>query len=483
MTKRISPRSAIFTVLWLATLSACGGQKAEPPPQAPQAQLVCPPQPSPCPAPPEVDPVLSLEQLLAQADIKAKANEMAAKLQIKEKLGQKEISPEEFGKFATLAWAVDPALRVAYFRALDRTNQLIDLVKPADGGKFDPLAVPADPEQDISFRISEVIVNWALVQRMIVNDLRALGVENVSAIRADDDFSPAEPMMRDLLPLVAPPPEPAPLPAALSFFLPDAFAQTQKTVKGGKLPPKIPAKAMVLVKTMPRIKVAQAPLLLARTLSFKVGGAAYVLESPLQVAAPEFRAVPVDQFQFKLEKKFVGDAYFNELSAAVTQLANVPQRSQVQWREMAYGLTELKLVLNNLNPNYGEPPPSPSPQPVPAAPSTPAQPTAPTPPTAGTNPEPAPGTATRPDPGPSGAAPATGSATRPDTAPSGAAPVLPPARPESGFGPQPSAPTTGTERPSTGTAPSLPSSSAPAPQAPPPAPAAPAGSLPPLTNP
>jgi hypothetical protein len=179
-----------------------------------------------------------------------------------------------------------------------------------------------------------------------------MGVENVMGVKPSDDMPHAEAMMKDLLAIVAPPGAPAasPLPSPgpksasrglLSLLEGNAWAQqlpvatkTTKTRTAG----------VKVSKAVPRVKVKQAPFLLARVISFNVGGRNFVPQSALMAAIPEFQAVPVEQFQFKLEKMSVGPAYRDAVDAKVQELAAKPQRDMVDWFVLSHGLNELRLL-------------------------------------------------------------------------------------------------------------------------------------------
>lgn len=341
-------RNVLFT-LALFSLTACGGGQEDAPP-AP----VCPACPvcEATPTPSAQDILARLEELeknsikkfrVSPEDFKAAANQFG----IADKIGQKEIVAEDFARFAGFFWQVDAEFRIQYLRAMMTTNRLIDMMKPTVG-KFDISVAPKDPEaEDVSLLISQAIVDWAQVQRLLEDNFRGLGVENVMGVKPADEMPHAEAMMQELLAIVAPPlPTPLPTPgpqatsaSLLSLLLSDAHAQGQPAVKGK--PGAVPAKAS---KAVPRVKVRQAPFLLARVISYNVGGRNFVLQSPLMIAAPQFQAVPVEQFQFKIEKQSVGPAYRDAVDSKVQALAAKPNRDMVDWWNLSHGLIELRLL-------------------------------------------------------------------------------------------------------------------------------------------
>lgn len=341
-------RNALFTLILFA-LAACGGGQEEAPP-AP----VCPACPvceaTPTPSAEEAaqnlaDQIIITEKLLRVPEGSLKAS--ASKFGIVDKLGVKEVSAEDFPRFVSLFWDIDAEFRIQYLRAMMTTNRLVDMVKPTIG-KFDINVAPKDLEaEDVSLLISQAIVDWAQVQRLLEDNFRGLGIENVMGVKPSDEMPHAEAMMQELLAIVAPPlptPLPSPGPQAtsaslLSVLLRDAHAQGQPAVKGK--PGAAPAKAS---KAVPRVKVRQAPFLLARVISYNVGGKNFVLQSPLMVAAPQFQAVPVEQFQFKVEKQSVGPGYRDAVDAKVQALAAKPNRDMVDWWNLSHGLIELRLL-------------------------------------------------------------------------------------------------------------------------------------------
>ncbi|MCE9626275.1 MAG: hypothetical protein K8R69_12630 [Deltaproteobacteria bacterium] len=337
----------------LTALFACGGaveQKAETPPQVCPTCPVCDATPSPTPE----DLAEKLKGILEKNVKKFRTNPeafQAASNQfgIAAKIGSKEIIAEDFPRFVSFFWAVDSEFRIQQLRAMMSTNRLIDMLKPATG-KFDIAVAPKDLEaEDASLLISQVIVDWAEVQRTLEDDFMGLGVENVMGVKPMDDLPGVENMMKDLLAIVAPP-QPVPTPTAtpglktsslrlLSWLEGSASAQTQGGIKG-----KAGAGLPVHSKAVPRVKIKDAPLLLGRVLTFNVGGKLLVSQSPLMAAIPEFQAIPVEQFQFKLEKQSVGPAYHDVVEQKVNALAAIPKRNMQDWWELSHGLTELRLL-------------------------------------------------------------------------------------------------------------------------------------------
>lgn len=428
-------RNTLLPILML-TLAACGGGKEEAPP-AP----VCPSCPvcDATPSPSVEDLAQQLQDKLDRLVKKLRVSPesfkaSAAKFGVAEKFGSKEISAEDFPKFVSFFWEVDAEFRIQYLRAMMTQNRLVEMVKPSVG-KFDINVAPKDLEaEDVSLLVSQAIVDWAQVQRLLEGHFRDLGVENVAGVKPSDEMPHAEAMMQELLSIVAPPlPTPVPTPgpqatsaSLLSLLIRDAHAQS--ATKGKTLAP-----TPKVSKAVPRVKVRQAPFLLARVISYNVGGKNFVLQSPLMAAIPEFQALPVEQFQFKVEKLSVGPGYRDSVDARVQALAAKPNRDMVDWWNLSNGLIELRLLNQLLDPNKvveTAPPASPSAggdQAIP--PAGDASPTSPTQRPLGGLERQSPDAATT---RPSAAAP-SGSLTSPETRPSTASPsqpVVPQVRPE-----------------------------------------------------
>ncbi len=341
-------RNVLFT-LALFSLTACGGGQEDAPP-AP----VCPACPvceaTPTPSAEEAaqnlaDKIIETEKLLRVPEGSLKAS--AGKFGIADKLGVKEISAEDFPRFVSLFWDVDAEFRIQYLRAMMTTNRVVEMVRPSVG-KFDINIAPKDPEaEDVSLLVSQAIVDWAQVQRLLEDNFRRLGVENVMGVKPSDEMPHAEAMMQELLAIVRPPaptPMPSPGPQAtsaslLSVLLREAQAQGQPVVKA-----KPGAPTAKVSKAVPRVKIAQAPFLLARVISFNIGGRNFVPQSPLMAVQPEFQAVSVEQFRFKLEKQSVGPAYRDAVDVKVQTLAAKPNRDMVDWWNLSHGLIELRLL-------------------------------------------------------------------------------------------------------------------------------------------
>ncbi|MCC6272325.1 MAG: hypothetical protein IT572_02560 [Deltaproteobacteria bacterium] len=344
-------RNVLFT-LALFSLTACGGGQEDAPP-AP----VCPACPvceaTPTPSAEEAaqnlaDKIIETEKLLRVPEGSLKAS--ASKFGVVDKLGVKEISAEDFPRFVSLFWDIDAEFRIQYLRAMMTTNRVVDMMKPTVG-KFDINIAPKDPEaEDVSLLVSQAIVDWAQVQRLLEDNFRRLGVENVMGVKPSDEMPHAETMMQELLVMVRPPaptPMPTPGPQAasaslLSFLLHEAHAQGQTVIKG-----KTGTATAKISKAVPRVKVREAPLLLARVISYNVGGKIFVLHSLLMIAVPEFQAVPVEHFQFKLERMTIGPGYRDAVDAKVQTLAAKPKRDMVDWWNLSHGLIELR-ILNQL---------------------------------------------------------------------------------------------------------------------------------------
>jgi len=340
----------------------------------------------------------------------AKAKEEAVKQGVFEKFGQEELTAEEFAKWVSYMWSVDPILRIKQLEAMGDINDLFSKLGPkedwsgsADESKKKTAAAgPEFPPRDVEIElaISRAILDQFQFQERVAEGLRDLGALNVSGMKAQDDCGFCETMMQELLALVAPPPEPTTLPSTLPATLPstlpsippppppsmfpssflrsllerEAFAQTQTPLKaaGGKTkapasPPPWLMKQQILFKGIPAIKVAKAPLLLARASTFKLTSGAgspsfAVLQSPFQAIIPQFSAIAAEQFRFKAApdpegtypKRTVGEPYRSAVEQNVARLAALPSRDQTQWYEMSTGLMELLLV-NKLSQEYVEP--------------------------------------------------------------------------------------------------------------------------------
>lgn len=357
--KPAKPRSLLSALLTLGTLAlaSCGGGQEPAPPQQAQACPACPVCDA-TPTPSAEDIRQLLEKLEKEAVKKFRTNPesfkaAAAQFGIADKIGKKEISAEDFPRFVSFFWQVDPEFRIQQLRAMMTTNRLMDMLKPAVG-KFDINVSPKDPEaEDASLLVSQAIVDWAQVQRILEDNFMSLGVENVMGVKPSDEMPHAETMMVELRELLTPatPPSATPGPQAtsaslLSLLVSEAQAQAQPLPKG-----KTGAATAKISKAVPRVKVKEAPLLLARVISFNVGGTNFVLRSPLMAAIPEFQAIPVDQFQFKLEKLSVGPAYRDKVDAMVQELAAKPKRDMVDWWNLSHGLIELRLLNQLVDPS------------------------------------------------------------------------------------------------------------------------------------
>jgi len=474
-------------------LSSCGGGGDEaanvaqnvPAPSCP----ICPPPPPP-PSPVPVLP--SVSDILHGLEKKFKSNPesiqgAAQKEKIMDRLGQPEITAEEFPRFVSFFWALDPEFRILQLRAMVSTNRLVDMLKP-EKGKFDINTPPKDIEaEDSSLLIGQVIVDWSLVQARLVDDFRSAQITNISDVAPGEDFPPAEAMMQELKALVTPPEPGLPektLQGAMLLLEGDAFAQTSFARPTAK--PIAGKRSLAVV----RVKTITAPLLLARTISYKVGDKPFVLQSPFMVAAPEFSATPAAQFQFKVEKMSVGPGYRDAVESKVNVLAEIQKRTIPEWWELAEGMTELRLVKQLVDETKIAPPES---LPTPAMPTEPST---------GMPPGAAPGT--NPGMPPSGFPPSGPTTTAPGFPPAAVPPSMnglppsapPPAMPPSptgsgGVAPiQPATPTRDETKPlssPTEATPSRPDSLGAMPAQPKPAEAArpdmPSGSLPPENKP
>jgi len=489
LARRIAPA---LLALSLTALISCGGA-AE---QKEASQQACPTCPvcNATPTPSAQDLQQELEKLraglLEKNSKKFRANpedlkSAAAQFGISDKIGKKEVIAEDFPKFVNFFWAVDSEFRIQYLRAMMTTNRLVEMVKPATG-KFDINVAPKDLEaEDVSLLISQAIVDWAQVQRTLEDDFMGFGIENVMGVLPSEDLPQAGDMMKDLLQIVAPPmPVPTPTMAPLPIGPKSAGLPLLNWLEGNAWAQQAKAKAKpdtlpVHSKAVPRVKVMQAPFLLARVLSFKVGAQQiFVLQSPLMAAEPAFQAIAVDQFHFALEKMTVGPGYRDAVQAKVDELAAKPKRDIVDWWQFSHGATELRLVDQLVD--YNKLPPQST---APSTATTPAGPATTTPGT--TSPGTAPSTerpglpsGAQPGPAPSEPHPSGAQGQQPlpndqprPSAPSGAIAPGTPSRTDSPAAAQPSAPSA----PSRADTPSGAPPSAPASV---PRPSTPAGSMP-----
>src|SRR4029453_2709832 len=127
---------------------------------------------------------------------------------------------------------VDGNLRIAELRSRVHYNRLLEVLKAGEAGP-----ASADPDQDnASFLISQAIDDSALVQRSVLEGLRALGIKNVKGVAPSQDLPAATTMMQDLMKLVKPPgtesaPETMKAPLTQAFrrwILSEALAQTTR---------------------------------------------------------------------------------------------------------------------------------------------------------------------------------------------------------------------------------------------------------------
>jgi hypothetical protein len=366
----------VFAVLvgW----SACGGPPPEEPEEKPPSQAVVVEPPAP--------PPVNKEELLADyanqihTDLDLVKRE-AEKGGLVEKIGQKQISPDEFARFTSFFWAVDPGLRMSQLQAMIHFNRLLEVLKPAESAALDPAAPPssaspsADPDQDnVSFLISQVIADTAQVQGKIVAGVKTLGIKNVKAVLPTDEFAPATAMMQELSALLNPGGTPVPetlkapgggpLPESkpetlkgntqggiLRMILGEAYAQTaapnkrRASTAGKTTPAALTAAPMkMLGPPLPKVGTITAPQLLARTLAYNIDGKTYVLRSPFGKAAAEFHAIPAESYIFKVEKQTIGRLYRDAVETRLQALAALQSRNVPQWWETASALTELKLA-------------------------------------------------------------------------------------------------------------------------------------------
>lgn len=452
--RRIRP--ALLASSLIALLACGGGGEKEVPQQACPVCPVCDVTPSPTPQDLQQQLVDKIKFIDEKAVKKFRTNPEAFQAALNQfgvtdKIGKKEIAVEEFAKMVGFFWAVDSEFRIQYLRAMMTTNRVVDMLKPA-AGKFDVNIAPKDPEaDDISLLVSQAIVDWAQVQRTLEDDFIGLGFENVMGVKPGDELPEAETMMKELrsmltpamptpMPTAAPlPPLPGPKSAALpllEWLEGRASAQTQSGLKG-----KASGGLAKPSKAVPRMRIMQAPLLLARVLSYKVGTQTFVLQSPLMAAIPEFQAIPVEQFQFPIEKMSVGPAYLDSVKAMVEELAAKPKRDMVDWWQASHGVTELRLLNQLVDYNKVAPQPAPVSTPAPSGPATGAErPNLPS----GAEPRPS-GAEARPSGAVPGQVPDVG-AQRPSQPSGAAAPTQPTTRPEAPSGAQ--APSGAAERPS-----------------------------------
>jgi hypothetical protein len=128
------------------------------------------------------------------------------------------------------------------------------------------------------------------------------------------------------LPTSLPTSLPAPLPTSLPDSLPSAptyplpkgaflflegEAQAQTSFKTGTARtisptkttlPVVSLKTQMIYKGILPVKTKTAPLLLARALTFRLGTVPYVLQSPFQIVAAQFSAIPAADYRFVLRR-------------------------------------------------------------------------------------------------------------------------------------------------------------------------------------